>query len=1177
MPTQEQILKEYMSALSIGIPEDAIREYFTSRGWAIPEQAVSVGDLPIYRAVAAEREGTLRDVTQKEPSATEYALGLTSEARADVRETRKRYNKLVWESAKDWVTSLGGGAGMLLKGRDYTLSGRLKRHLYEKKGIEPPPDPLVRTGHWLTDVALAQYERVAEAQANFIESVPEGFELPAALASTGTWFAIQTIPPNKPLSVILGIPLKAAAAGYGAYRLTQWGVREARYILRAAEKLGHVQDAARPMDLALEVASSAERAAVGAAPEEVVRLARNVARQEEMFPFAPRHAFAKDIPEAAIDAARREQEVLKIGNPPAVFRQSLYDDIEDAVLKSIDEDIAKSHLEILRREEYAASLADDIPRTPPPADFPEIIRHYDDKTGYRMARQYIYNRDVAKMVAARVEILTKRILSSGNRKADAALMEDMTGFIQGQGNAKVSHTDTVQDVWERMNAHPRRDKVVDLSANYRERHKQMLIEMNDLQFQVGDKEISPLDNYLHQSWKDYGSKLRRSQLRWGAHTIKQTGDYEYKRNFANYFIGMTKGGLSPRTLNAVEIMHLTERKYGEMKALKQLFRDLAELNIAEDGLPIFVLGELTDEAAAVGSRYTLTGLPVGKKIVSNRKSLEHLGIIENAPGYTLVENRFLRKMLQAEKGEPIYIKTEVWKPIERALMNVPDVNIAGALLDELAAILKRSAFTFTMFHAYTLGESAIAMMGPRHGLLAAYRIIRNMGGAIPMSEEAAARLGGAKAMSRYMGTGSYEVSERMHLMGSGTLGPPRTDLMVREWERLMRAGIEGAESLGKKLGGEVGAKIGRATGESTLGVYLWAQRNVDAALWDRFHHPMKVYATDMMYHHFKRIKAGEFTMGDHLANVFTAGGRKRLSRRLQDMSDDEILRSVASFTNDEFGGQNWDAHVRGVMGLVSQPNFLKWMRRVFISPDWNISSFRSSLAFAQAVPGTRVFDPVRGSLGLRHWRNAFFGTYVYANILNQILSGRFIWQNAPGKDRFHINTGMKDANGKELYWRFAKQHQELYEMVISPRSFLSRKTYPFYQMLPSPFRSPENYPTSLGRAIENAAREGRELDNLDTTLMWAQLALENARPFSYEQGKALITGEKGPRWIHVVPLPVSTGMSAYRARILMAEAYREDDLETVERVRQSMLDNGYAMKDVIYLQKSARTLARKHP
>ena len=210
------------------------------------------------------------------------------------------------------------------------------------------------------------------------------------------------------------------------------------------------------------------------------------------------------------------------------------------------------------------------------------------------------------------------------------------------------------------------------------------------------------------------------------------------------------------------------------------------------------------------------------------------------------------------------------------------------------------------------------------------------------------------------------------------------------------------------------------------------------------------------------------------------------------------------------------------------------------------------------------------------------GTFVYANLANYILSGKFIWQNEPGKDRFHVDSGMRDENGKKVYWRYGKQYQELLDFALGPpgyaqMNFLRRKTMPYLQKVTPSFASAEGFPTELGKAIEQAAREGKELDGKDYSLLWAADLLEGFGPFGAEQVKGLTIGNDRPRAISIVPLPASKGMSMWRARSLMAAAYRDGDDDMVKRVVSALEENGYSNKDIQAARRQAKKLARKHP
>ena len=619
MPTTEQIRVGIEQARLAGWDDEQIKAYLLEKGW--------VSDSPPAPSPADIARETPQPEPKRAVGAGEFFLGMTPESRSAQKEAGRASLRFTGEALKDMaVSTLSFLPGAALKGLDVAQAA-----MPVSEGSKLPEDNFLgRSGDYLMDVARSSYERLIDAQGEMIAAYPEEVQPLVGAMSTVQFGAVNAIPPDKPVRAMIGMPLKALLAGYGAARLAKGGIGAIRNALTGAKKLGDVPDAARSLDDALDVAEKVEVNFRGATTDELTRAAQSIAHQEEIFgPVVPRSAGAKDVPEAAIEAAKRERLAEKVSPTglPESMRSKLAHDVNDEVLKAVGDDIARAESEVARRASYAAKLDDATPRTPAPAELPELTVGNMQEYGETLGRQYWTNRETAKLVAAQREVRTKQALSSGDKIADKAFREDLTGFVQKSGNAKVSTGDTYYALLDRVNAHPRRDEAMRLVRDMEVRQNALLDEMNDLNFKVGDNEISPIDNYLHQAWKDYSKVLRTGKLK-----VKTRGDFEKKRKFANYFVGMTKGGLTPRTLDIAEIMHITERKYGEIRAVKKVFADLTEINRTEGGLPIFAIGESPGEA------------------------------------YTMIQNRFIRKSLGV-KDEPIFIHNEVWEPLKRVIVN----------------------------------------------------------------------------------------------------------------------------------------------------------------------------------------------------------------------------------------------------------------------------------------------------------------------------------------------------------------------------------------------------------------------------------------------------------------------------------------------------------------------------
>jgi hypothetical protein len=122
----------------------------------------------------------------------------------------------------------------------------------------------------------------------------------------------------------------------------------------------------------------------------------------------------------------------------------------------------------------------------------------------------------------------------------------------------------------------------------------------------------------------------------------------------------------------------------------------------------------------------------------------------------------------------------------------------------------------------------------------------------------------------------------------------------------------------------------------------------------------------------------------------------------QGMGNEAAGKSAAEFTNNLYGGINWDAMGRSrELGNV--------MRIVTLAPDWLASNARIGQGMAKAL-----LDPSnpQGRAYGRMARN-IIGSYVAANVVNHALSGHSMWENEPGH-ALDIEMGRSDGKVRWL-------------------------------------------------------------------------------------------------------------------------------------------------------------------
>lgn len=121
------------------------------------------------------------------------------------------------------------------------------------------------------------------------------------------------------------------------------------------------------------------------------------------------------------------------------------------------------------------------------------------------------------------------------------------------------------------------------------------------------------------------------------------------------------------------------------------------------------------------------------------------------------------------------------------------------------------------------------------------------------------------------------------------------------------------------------------------------------------------------------------------------------------MGQEAAGKAAASFTNDLYGGINWDAMGRSRdLGNI--------MRMFTLAPDWLASNARLGKGMVQAM-----LDP-KNPTGRAYGRMArnIVGSYMAADVVNNALSGHHMWENAPGHA---LDIQMGKSDGKDRWLR----------------------------------------------------------------------------------------------------------------------------------------------------------------
>lgn len=122
------------------------------------------------------------------------------------------------------------------------------------------------------------------------------------------------------------------------------------------------------------------------------------------------------------------------------------------------------------------------------------------------------------------------------------------------------------------------------------------------------------------------------------------------------------------------------------------------------------------------------------------------------------------------------------------------------------------------------------------------------------------------------------------------------------------------------------------------------------------------------------------------------------------MPKDEAGKAAAKFTNDVFGGINWEE-------LGRSKDMQNLLRVTILAPDW----LQTNINLAKKMPlsflkmGDKTMAPYRKFLA------TFLGTYVTMNVVNKLSSGHWMYQNDPGNS-FNIEAGYTE-DGQKRYIR----------------------------------------------------------------------------------------------------------------------------------------------------------------
>jgi hypothetical protein len=213
--------------------------------------------------------------------------------------------------------------------------------------------------------------------------------------------------------------------------------------------------------------------------------------------------------------------------------------------------------------------------------------------------------------------------------------------------------------------------------------------------------------------------------------------------------------------------------------------------------------------------------------------------------------------------------------------------------------------------------------------------------------------------------------------------------------------------------------------------------------YDRFYSILQKIDTDFFKPHFGISPAAKvekvYKWFDRITwdRIFTQAKLYTFLKQMDDLTKgktltplqlDDLARKAAQFTNDAFGGQNWqmitqqiaDPTYKKLAQTLYKPGSRGYLQLLFFAPDWTISNLR---IIGKALPGF-TDDPVARRMYQYYFLRA---SLMYATIgtgLNYIFSGHSQLEN---KDPTRIDLG----NGQVL--TFSKQLMEPFHWITDPQ------------------------------------------------------------------------------------------------------------------------------------------------
>lgn len=329
-------------------------------------------------------------------------------------------------------------------------------------------------------------------------------------------------------------------------------------------------------------------------------------------------------------------------------------------------------------------------------------------------------------------------------------------------------------------------------------------------------------------------------------------------------------------------------------------------------------------------------------------------------------------------------------PSMKFIFDNSDPGVVARGLEGVNTALKRSAVSFSLFHAKALVDAQIGA----HGMLKG----------VPMAIKGVAQAAAPQLF------GESKFLKQLREGGAGDL-------------------VDKAQSAGLKISMEKGKLADEDVNGSFYSALTMARKGLDSLVpglglpikgIEAINYAVDVFMWERLH---AAMKLGTFSSKLEVLRNSDAKAAAREGRAPR--TEAQLAEQAASFTNDIYGGLNWrrlaeEAHTkwgRDIASAIYSPKGRRVSQLLLFAPDWTISTTRAATRAAGQLLGYEKGSGLRGLLEPQNAtdlhrqymiRSAFYYALV-GDAMNYALSGHHLWDN---KDWTMIDMG----DGRRMQW-----------------------------------------------------------------------------------------------------------------------------------------------------------------